>query len=173
MFSGIYVFEASQVYQCLTSVPFNDAVALRFVDYYNETMQFHSTLAYLKDPPEGYQQPSVDLVDALAVIKQNITAGYYKNQYAFEAEVQKLVYSVHDMHVDLWAGILSAFSFGSEYEIVSVSKDGKELPQLYLTGKFVQVCESSLKLTESQATSFTMIIRSPSLLSTAKTPSST
>lgn len=103
MFSGIYVFEASQVYQCLTSVPFNDAVALRFVDYYNETMQFHSTLAYLKDPPEGYQQPSVDLVDALAVIKQNITAGYYKNQYAFEAEVQKLVYSVHDMHVDLWA----------------------------------------------------------------------
>ncbi|GME24189.1 putative peptidase s41 family protein [Neofusicoccum parvum] len=97
-------------------------------------MQFHSTLAYLKDPPTGYQQPPVDFLDGLAVIKQNITAGYYKNQYAFEAEVQKLVYSVHDMHVDLWAGVLAAFSFGSEYEIVSVSKDGKEAPQIYLTG---------------------------------------
>ncbi|EKG16094.1 Peptidase S41 [Macrophomina phaseolina MS6] len=134
-FEDVYSFSASQVYECLTSVPFNDAVALRFIDYYNDTMQFHSTLAYLKDPPEGYQQPPVDLLDGLAVIKQNISAGYYKNQYAFEAEVQKLVYSVHDMHVDLSSGILSAFAFGSDsWEIVSVSKDGKELPQIYLTG---------------------------------------
>lgn len=110
-------------------------MALRFIDYYNTTMQFQSTLAYLKDPPEGYQQPAVDLIDGLSVIKQNITAGYYKNQYAFEAEVQKLVYAAHDMHVDLWAGVLAAFSFGSSYEVVSVSKDGKEPPQIYITGK--------------------------------------
>jgi hypothetical protein len=61
-------------------VPLNDAVALRFIDYYNTTLQFQSTLAYLKSPPEGYQQPAVDLLAGLQDIKDNITAGAYQNQ---------------------------------------------------------------------------------------------
>jgi len=36
-----------------------------------------------------------------------------------------LVYAIHDGHVDLKAGILSPFSFGSPYAISSVSVDGK------------------------------------------------
>lgn len=77
---GYFYFYASDAFACLSSVPFNDAVALRFIDYYNTTLQFQSTLSYLKTPPTGYQQPAVDLVAGLQGIKNNVTAGVYKNQ---------------------------------------------------------------------------------------------
>ena len=133
-FPGFVVFFASDAYDCLTSVPFNPAVATRFIDYYNTTIQFQSTLAYLKDPPQGYQQPAANVLQGLELIQQNVDAGSYKNQYAFEADLQLLIYSMHDAHVTLTAGALSAFSFASPYSITSASIDGRQSPQVYLTG---------------------------------------
>lgn len=115
-------------------MPFNAAVATRFIKYYNTTIQFQSTLAYLRDPPEGYQQPAIDVLAGLQQIQHNIDDGKYKNQYAFEAEVQALVYSMHDMHADLSSGVLSAFSFASPRYIVSASVDGKSDPEIFLWG---------------------------------------
>lgn len=128
------IFYASDAYECLISVPFNAAVATRFVNYLNTTFQFQSTSAYLKNPPIGYQQPSVDIFETLANIQQNVTTGSYANQYSFETDVQSLFYAVHDSHVDLSAGILSTFTFGSLYDIVSVSVDGVQAPSIYLAG---------------------------------------
>ncbi|KAH8680521.1 hypothetical protein BX600DRAFT_444595 [Xylariales sp. PMI_506] len=131
--SGTSIFYASDIYACLESVPFNQAPALRFLSYYNTTIQFQSTLAFLKNPPEGYQQPAVDVEDILTRITANVTKGIYQNQYEFEADVQRLTFAMHDSHVDLRSGILSPFSFGSPYYVSSVSIDGKQLPKLYLT----------------------------------------
>lgn len=130
---GYQFFEAIYAYECLTSVPFNSAVASRFIAYWNETLQFQSTLAYLKSPPEGYQQPAVDFASELARIQQRVDTGAYHNQYDFEADVQLLTYALKDGHVVLNAGILSAFSFGSPYEIISASIDGKQAPKVYIT----------------------------------------
>ncbi|KAF2190377.1 hypothetical protein K469DRAFT_746897 [Zopfia rhizophila CBS 207.26] len=127
------IFYADVVFKCLQSVPFNAAVATRFIDYYNMTLQFQSTLAYLKDPPQGYQQPPVDVLQVLDQIQGNVTAGNYKNQYTFEADVQLLVNRMHDSHVTLNAGILDALSFLSPYGLVSVSADGKQPPEVYLS----------------------------------------
>lgn len=129
--TGYNFFSASDVFKCLVSVPFNEAVALRFIDYYNTTMQFQSTLAYLRDPPSTYQQPTVDFVQQLGNIKTNITSGVYRNQYAFEADVQRLVQSLHDAHVYLLGGAMSAFSFGSGYPLMTLSADGVETPAIY------------------------------------------
>lgn len=128
---GYNLFYASDVFDCLVSVPFDAAVALRFLDYYNTTMQFQSTLAYLRAPPAGYQQPAVDFQRQLAAIRANVTAGAYRNQYAFEADVQHLVQSLHDAHVYLVGGALSAFAFGSDYTLMTVSVDGVQAPQVY------------------------------------------
>ncbi|KAH6638299.1 hypothetical protein C7974DRAFT_158490 [Boeremia exigua] len=130
---GYSFFAASDAYECLTSVPFNSAVASRFIAYWNETLQFQTTLAYLKNPPEGYQQPAVDFETELGKIQQRVDAGAYRNQYDFEADVQLLTYALKDGHVILNAGILSAFSFGSPYEITSASIDGKQAPKIYIT----------------------------------------
>jgi hypothetical protein len=122
-----------EAYQCLTSVPFNPAVATRFLKYWNETVQFQSTLGYLKNPPQEYQQPAVDVLKELAKIQQRIDSGFYSNQYAFETDFQLLTYAMHDGHVRLIAGALAAFSFAAPFEIASVSADGKSLPKVYFT----------------------------------------
>lgn len=127
------MFAASDAYECLTSVPFNSAVASRFIAYWNETLEFQTTLAYLKSPPEGYQQPPVDVASELTKIQQRVDAGAYQNQYDFEADIQLLNYALKDGHVALNAGILSAFSFGSPWEITSASIDGKQTPRIYIT----------------------------------------
>jgi hypothetical protein len=119
------------------SVPFNPAVALRFLQYYNTTIEFQSTLAYLKDPPAGYQQPAVDVFATLKAIENNVTSGVYINQYAFEQDVQLLSHAMHDGHVDISMGISSAFSFASPYYISSASVDGKAAPQIYFTGDII------------------------------------
>lgn len=99
-------------------------------------MQFQSTLAYLKDPPSSYQQPAVDFMASLQSIQDRIDSGYYKNEYAFEADLQSLIFSVNDAHVSLYGGIMSVFTFGANlYSLVTLSKDGKETPKVYISGK--------------------------------------
>ncbi|KAF2271383.1 uncharacterized protein EI97DRAFT_462876 [Westerdykella ornata] len=134
---GYTQFWASDVFECLQSVPFIDSVATRFLNYFNQTLQFQSTLAYLKNPPEGYQQPPVDVLQELQAIQDKVASGAYKNQYAFEAEVQLLINRIHDAHVYLSAGILAPFAFTSPYGLVSASADGKQEPAIYLQGDVV------------------------------------
>lgn len=131
-----FIFPAKKAYECLTSVPFNPAVASRFLQYYNDTLQFQSTVAYLKDPPSSYRQQAVDLFGELAKIQKGIDDGIFPNQYVFEATLQNLIYSAHDLHLNLAAGILAAFTFASPYGIVSVSTDGLEVPKVYVIGEF-------------------------------------
>lgn len=126
-------FTAKQAYDCLTSVPFNAAVATRFLKYYNDTIQFQSTLAYLKNPPSSYQQPAIDILAGLEQIQNDVTTGAFLNQYAFEATLQNLIYSAHDAHFQLEAGILAAFTFLSPYPIVALSEDGIQTPKVYVT----------------------------------------
>lgn len=130
-----FEFPAKQAFDCLTSVPFNADVASRFIEYYNESIQFQSTLAYLKHPPSSYQQPAVDLIAGLDQIQSEIKDGKFPNQYAFEVSLQNLIYSAHDAHLNLFAGILSVFTFAAPYSIVSVSLDGAQLPQVYIAGE--------------------------------------
>jgi hypothetical protein len=120
--------------QCLTSVPFNPAVATRFIQYYNDTLGFQSTLAYLKDPPVGYQQPSVDLLTGLQQLQDAVNRGVFANEYEFEASLQMLVQYAHDGHLYLNSGILSVFTFASPYDVVSLSIDGIQPPKVYIAG---------------------------------------
>ncbi|KAL4902248.1 hypothetical protein BDW74DRAFT_181095 [Aspergillus multicolor] len=127
------VFDAKAVHDCLISVPFNPAVGSRLVNYINDTIQFQSTLAYLKNPPLGYRQPAVDLVAGLSQLQSDINDGVFDNEYVFETAVQRLLNAAHDDHLSLSGGILSPFGFQSPYAIASVSLDGIELPKVYVT----------------------------------------
>ncbi|KAL8709816.1 MAG: hypothetical protein Q9225_007391, partial [Loekoesia sp. 1 TL-2023] len=126
------LFTAESAHNCLISTPFNATVATNFLSYYKDTLQFQSTLAYLNSPPSTYNQPSVDLLGGLDVIQQAVDSGAYTNEYDFEAAVQKLVYSTHDAHLILYAGVLSVFTFGAPVSIVSVSLDGIAFPKIFI-----------------------------------------
>lgn len=140
---GLAYLYASDAYACLTSVPFNSAVATRFIEYANTTIQFQSTLGYLKSPPAGYQQPAVDVPAQLEKIEINATTGVYQNQYQFELDVQHLLYTTHDTHLALTAGISAAFSFVAPFSITAASPDGKALPQVYFTDDIVRARNES------------------------------
>ncbi|TQN71689.1 Peptidase S41 family protein ustP, partial [Colletotrichum shisoi] len=135
------------------SVPFHQAPALRFIEYYNTTMQFQSNLAYLKNPPAGYQQPAFDFMGALEELKHNVTAGVFKNQYDFEAMLQYLVYSVHDAHVNLYAGILSVFSYFSALQGTIRSEE----PTL-TDGTCSSACALFLELAKTQGGARTVVV---------------
>ncbi|KAF2741689.1 hypothetical protein M011DRAFT_491159 [Sporormia fimetaria CBS 119925] len=126
------LFWASDVFDCLQNIPFIANVAARFLDYYNDTLQFQSTLEYLKNPPEGYQQPPVDVLQGLQTIRDKVDAGEYTHQYIFEADLQLLINRMHDAHVYLAAGIMAPFAFISPLGLVSASPDGKQPPAIYL-----------------------------------------
>ena len=95
---------------------------------------FQSTLAYLHNPPPSYQQPPVDILSILDAIGANVDAGVYQNEYDFEAAVGAVIIAAHDGHLSVDGGALAVFSFGSPYAISSVSLDGVQIPQVYLTG---------------------------------------
>lgn len=104
-------------------------------------------MAYLKNPPASYRQPPVDLLGGLDSIQQAVTNGVYKNEYDFEVAVQNLVYSTHDAHISLYAGVLGVFSFGAPVSIVSVSSDGIALPKVFILGKHKHLHRRSPRLT--------------------------
>lgn len=112
-------------------------MATRFNRYINDTLQFQGTLEYLKQPPQGYQQPPVDLIAGINAIQHDIDTNAFANEYQFEAAVQSLLFSAHDAHVSLNAGLLSPFYFGSSYGLKSVSIDGIQEPKVYLTDDLV------------------------------------
>ncbi|EMC91826.1 hypothetical protein BAUCODRAFT_38961 [Baudoinia panamericana UAMH 10762] len=151
LYYGQSLFFASDAIACLTSVPFNAAVATRFITYYNQTLQFLSNLAYLRNPPSGYQQPAVDVVGGLEQIRNRIDAGYYHNSYAFEADVQALSQATHDVHTTLYAGVTNLFTFSSPFQIASVSRDGKELPEVYVWNELI-TCTTYRNCTPSPIT---------------------
>lgn len=90
----------------------------------------------MKNPPESYQQPAVDLLGGLNVIARDVQAGTYRNEYDFEVALQKLLYATHDSHIVLDGGALSVFKFGSPVRIVSVSADGIAVPRVYVLGEY-------------------------------------
>jgi hypothetical protein len=54
-------------------------------------VQFHSTIGYLKQPPQGYLVPGVDVIAGFKAMKQKLTNGGYMNQYQFATDVGSMV----------------------------------------------------------------------------------
>ena len=136
--AGYAYHYAIDAYACLTTVPFNPAVATRFIKYINDTVQFQSTLAYLREPPSGYQQPAVDIISELAEIQNNVTTQVYQNQYQFEIDVQHLLNRAHDGHLYHRGGITAAFTFLAPYSVSAASPDGASLPKIYITNDLIK-----------------------------------
>lgn len=122
---------------CLESVPLDKKRSSAYIDYIEPYIQFQSTLAYLKNPPLGWTLPGVDVLGGLSEIQDNVNSGKYKSQWEFEVDLYMLVNVFpHDFHFNLPLPLISVFSFlqrgGS---LVSVSKDGLSIPQLYFKSK--------------------------------------
>jgi len=70
----------------LKSTPYDAARARPFVNEIKKYAAAQSTLAYLKDPPEGYLMPAVDIMGEL----DSILGKVYNSHYDFEVAVAKV-----------------------------------------------------------------------------------
>jgi hypothetical protein len=95
--------------------------------------QWQSTLAWLKDPPASYMLPATDILGGLDNISATAVAGQFASEYEFQLSIVELISSAHDGHFAYRPDVFKAFIFRNSLvaDMVSVSRDGKELPKLY------------------------------------------
>ncbi len=116
---------AELAYECLTSVPFRSFAALLAIDGIVKMVQFQSNLAYLENPPEGYNNPPVDILGGLDDIRNRATDNGYANQYEFEAEIATLLDSAKDGHLGFYGMTYAgAVRWRRDIVLVSISQDG-------------------------------------------------
>lgn len=92
--------------------------------------------AYLKNPPATYFYPPLDIFGKLASVKANLQNDVYPNEYTFQEDLYQVFAPAHDGHFVLYPDALTkAFEWGRQLALVSISSDGKELPEIYVYGE--------------------------------------
>jgi hypothetical protein len=89
----------------------------------------------IQDPPPDYLAPSTDILGGLSTIRGKIAAKGYKSQFDFDLDVFELVSSANDGHFALAPCSLAIFQFATAQNLVSLSSDGVQVPQLYTLGE--------------------------------------
>ncbi|MCJ1385896.1 hypothetical protein MMC17_009020 [Xylographa soralifera] len=119
--------------ECLNSVPIIQQDALLLLDGLVPYLQFQSTLAFLKNPPQGYLLPGIDIIGGVQAIRSNVTNKVYPGEYAFQLDLWNLINSAHDGHL-VWVGdvLQSALAFQFGWNLVSVSSDGTSKPSIFM-----------------------------------------
>ena len=126
-----FLGSARDAHDCLTSIPLVSADALQLLSIAEQYTQFHTTLAYLKNPPPSYQRDAVDIIGGLEALQTKVSNGTLTGQYEFDLALQLLFSSAYDEHFRISAGVYGLFSFQLSQTVVSVSSDGVQLPKLY------------------------------------------
>jgi hypothetical protein len=136
---------AQQIEDCVKSIPIDvaeDQALIQELAYY---VSWQSTIAYLKNPPESYKGEQVDIVGALTTISKDLADGKYDDEFSLQFDIQAAVKQTYDFHFEWKPDILGLFTFlrgnlgrglQDEFALVSVSSDGKALPELYNYCKF-------------------------------------
>lgn len=130
--AAVPTFRPSDVHKCQQDVPFNETLAVKQIAWLQSYIQFQTTLSYLKNPPAGYQLPSVDLVSQLNAISQGASSGHYENEFEFETDIFSVIASVGDGHLTFIPFLMGAFLFSRKDDLVSVSEDGIKSPKVYI-----------------------------------------
>lgn len=125
---------------CSLSVPFVKEDGLKLVDSLSAWLQYQSTLAYLKNPPEEYLMNSVDLLGRLNEIRDKVEAGNYSTEVLFQSDIALLVSSAHDGHLAYVPDMMIIFVYRRTIgQLLSVSLDGESLPQIYSYGELCTI----------------------------------
>lgn len=113
----------------MESVPLHKDEALKLVESLVPYVEFQSTLEYLKNPPEGYLHPGVDVLGGLSDIADAVKAGEYSSEYDFQTDIQALFMAAQDTHLSFVGDAAGVFKFKRENTpLLSFSSDGNELP---------------------------------------------
>ncbi|KAL4778391.1 hypothetical protein BJX76DRAFT_362767 [Aspergillus varians] len=125
------LFPATLAIECLQSMPFEPNRAVVFVDELSKYLEWHSTADTLSNPPTSYLSTPVDIWGSLEDLKQQVKENKFASQFEFDNAVSDLLQSVQDGHVSIIPCSRMPFLFGTSENLISVSSDGLELPDIY------------------------------------------
>ncbi|EXJ72070.1 uncharacterized protein A1O5_04573 [Cladophialophora psammophila CBS 110553] len=100
----------------LPAVPLVKEDTLAVLTGLQARVQWQSTLHWVKDPPAHWPLPPVDII----------------REIDFEWKLVDLLNSVHDGHFTFLPDAYFVFTFLNLQPIISLSTDGKQLPEIYL-----------------------------------------
>ncbi|KAI1460941.1 hypothetical protein F4805DRAFT_478030 [Annulohypoxylon moriforme] len=151
---------------CLRSVPNRPEPAQQLIQSLKAFVNWQATLPWLKDPPQSYMLPAVDVQGSLDNISSTAAAGGFPSEYDFQLAIVKAIAAAHDGHFQYVPDVFKAFSFQNDLvaDLVSVSTNGTTLPKLYRLSAF-QSTNGTLPVAISQingqnATSFLLDLAS-------------
>lgn len=108
--------------------------------------------AYKKDPPADYYYPPHDPFAKLSSIKANLQSNLYSNEYEFQKDLYQVFALGHDGHFVLYPDLLTkALEWGRARALVSISKDGTAIPEIYIYGTLIDMpsqCSITKLITE-------------------------
>ncbi|KAK7564172.1 hypothetical protein IWX49DRAFT_498998 [Phyllosticta citricarpa] len=123
---------ASLGYECLKSVPVDKSGDQNLIEEISEIMEWQSTLAYIKNPPKGYENAAVDILAGLKNISDTVAKGGYSGDYDVQLDITNLLNKAYDGHLTYLSDIAGILLFGRVGRLVSVSNDGSAVPQVFL-----------------------------------------
>ncbi|KAJ5171067.1 Interphotoreceptor retinol-binding [Penicillium coprophilum] len=121
-------------HQCLLSMPFDSDRAVDFLIQVRKILEFQSTIDILKNPPSGYTMPSTDIMGEIDTIMAKAKSNSYTSQFEMDLEITHLIRTAHDGHLAFQLCSQSIFTYQIDMPLVSISKDGLSLPQVYALG---------------------------------------
>ncbi|PKY00694.1 hypothetical protein P168DRAFT_335489 [Aspergillus campestris IBT 28561] len=124
-------FPGNVAYDCLQSIPFKPDPAVTFLDQYRKWLEFQSNIDILRDPPPAYPVPGVDLKAGLDDIKKKAVGNAYQSQFDFDSDIVQLILAARDEHLSVKMCSINVVQFTNDYPLVSISKDGIDLPEVY------------------------------------------
>lgn len=127
--AGNPIVDAALAHECLTSVPIIKDAALKFIDELVPYLEWQTDLSYKRNPPKGYFYPAHDLWAEVADIRAKIASDVYETEYSWQSDFfMRVIGPGHDGHMYLYPDLLATVHWQRGVALVSVSKDGLELP---------------------------------------------
>ncbi|TLD11941.1 hypothetical protein PspLS_11298 [Pyricularia sp. CBS 133598] len=126
-------FPPSLALDCLQSIPVEVDADLELLDQLTLQVETLSTLDYLKAPPAGYLIPGVDIMGAFDEMRRKLKDRKYANQYHFFEELVGVYQAASEGHFSWRPNLLWPFELkrSADLRLVTISKDGLELPKVY------------------------------------------
>ena len=141
-------FDAKTAYECISQVPLDTSNALEMIEFVKDYSVFQTTLAYLKDPPDSYQQPAVDVMGRLDELAEKVEAEEYDGQYDFDVDLLSIFIDAHDTHFSASLGVMGLFAWILPDTLVSVSSDGEKLPEVFAKSDVLRDVEGASPIVE-------------------------
>ena len=116
----------------MRSVPINIERAAELIHSLSAYSEFQTILAYLKDPPNGYPYPAIDIIQELDDLALAVESGEFESEYDYAVKLFVIYERSRDGHFRFYPDILfSVFAFRRSIVLASVSEDGAATPQIF------------------------------------------